>query len=78
MEKQSVYLVWQTYERLSNKGKVLAYIGEDYDDCVAQISKELNLSCEEEKELSENAQVSTNDYGIFIEEERLNHFHSQF
>ena len=78
MEKQSVYLVWQTYERLSNKGKVLAYIGEDYDDCVAQIASELKLSYEEENELSENAQVSTKDFGVFIEEERLNHFHSQF
>ena len=75
---KSIYLVWQTDVWISNKSKVLAYIGEDYDDCVAQISKELKLSCEEEKELSENAQVSTKDFGIFIEEERLNHFHSQF
>ena len=75
---KSIYLVWQTDVWVSNKSKVLAYIGEDYDDCVAQISKELKLSCEEEKELSENAQVSTKDFGIFIEEERLNHFHSQF
>lgn len=77
MEK-SIYLVWQTDVWVSNKSKVLAYIGEDYDDCVAQIAKELKLSYEEEKELSENAQVSTKDFGIFIEEERLNHFHSQF
>jgi hypothetical protein len=75
---KSIYLVWQTDVWVSNKSKVLAYIGEDYDDCVAQISKELKLSCEEEEELSENAQVSTKDFGIFIEEERLNHFHSQF
>ena len=77
MEK-SIYLVWQTDVWCSNKSKVLAYIGEDYDDCVAQIAKELKLSYEEENELSENAQVSTKDFGIFIEEERLNHFHSQF
>lgn len=77
MEK-SIYLVWQTDVWFANKSKVLAYIGEDYDDCVAQIAKELKLSYEEEKELSENAQVSTKDFGIFIEEERLNHFHSQF
>lgn len=77
MEK-SIYLVWQTDVKHSNKSEVLAYIGEDYDDCVAQIAKELKLSYEEENELSENAQVSTKDFGIFIEEERLNHFHSQF
>lgn len=75
---KSIYLVWQTNVWFSNNSKVLAYIGEDYDDCVAQIAKELNLSHDDEKELSENAQVSTNDFGIFIEEERLNHFHSQF
>ena len=75
---KSIYLVWQTDVWVSNKSKVLAYIGEDYDDCVAQIAKELNLSHDDENELSENAQVSTNDFGIFIEEERLNHFHSQF
>lgn len=77
MEK-SIYLVWQTDVWHSKKSNVLAYIGEDYDDCVAQIAKELKLSYEEENELSENAQVSTKDFGIFIEEERLNHFHSQF
>ena len=75
---KSIYLVWQTDVWFSNKSKVLAYIGEDYDDCVAQIAKELNLSHDDKKGLSENAQVSTNDFGIFIEEERLNHFHSQF
>lgn len=75
---KSIYLVWQTDVCVSNKSKVLAYIGEDYDDCVAQIAKELNLSHDDEKELSENAQVRTKDFGIFIEEERLNHFHSQF
>jgi len=75
---KSIYLVWQTDVCLSNNTKVLAYIGENYDDCVAQIAKELKLSYEEENELSENAQVSTKDFGIFIEEERLNHFHSQF
>ena len=75
---KSIYLVWQTDVWFGNKSKVLAYIGEDYDDCVAQIAKELNLSYEEENELSENAQISTKDFGIFIEEERLNHFHSQF
>lgn len=75
---KSIYLVWQTDVWVSNNSKVLAYIGEDYDDCVAQIAKELKLSYEEENELSENAQVRTNDFGIFIEEERLNHFHSQF
>lgn len=76
--KKSIYLVWQTDVWVSNKSKVLAYIGEDYDDCVAQIAKELKLSYDEENELSENAQVITKDFGIFIEEERLNHFHSQF
>lgn len=77
MEK-SIYLVWQTDVWVSNKSKVLAYIGEDYDDCVAQIAKELKLSYDDENELSEYAQVITKDFGIFIEEERLNHFHSQF
>ena len=75
---KSIYLVWQTDVWFSNKSKVLAYIGEDYDDCVAQIAKELKLSYEEENELSENGQVSTKDFGIFIEEESLNHFCSQF
>lgn len=75
---KSVYLVWQTDERLSNRNKVLAYVGEDYDDCCAQIASECNLSDEDYEELCENAQVRRTDDGFFIEEQRLNCFHDQF
>ena len=77
MEK-SIYLVWQTDQWLSSNSKVLAYIGEDYEDCVAQITKECNLNSDDEEELLVNAQVCRANDGFFIEEQRLNHFHDQF
>ena len=75
---KSIYLVWQTDQWLSNSSAVLAYIGEDYDDCCAQIAKECNLNNADYEELYENAQVRRTDDGFFIEEQRLNHFHSDF
>lgn len=75
---KSIYLVWQTDEWLSDSSKVLAYIGEDYEDCVAQIAKECHLNSDDEEELLEYAQVRRKDDGFFIEEQRLNHFHTEF
>ena len=75
---KSVYLVWQTDEWLSNSSKVLAYVGEDYEDCVAQITKECHLNSDDEEELLANAEVRRKKDGFFIEEQRLNCFHDQF
>ena len=76
---KSIYLVWQTDQWLSNNSKVLAYIGEDYEDCVAQVASECHLNSDDEEELLVNAQVRRpNKDGFFIEEQRLNHFHDQF
>ena len=77
MERE-IYLVWQTDEWLSHSSKVLAYIGEDYEDCCAQIAKECHLNRDDEKELLVNAQVRRADDGFFIESVIINCFHPDF
>lgn len=74
MEGNSVYLVWQTDCWLSHNSKTLVYLGNDYEDCCAQITKEFGLNMDDEEELLENAQVRRHDDGFFIEEQRINAF----
>lgn len=76
--KREIYLVWQTDEWLSHSSKVLAYIGEDYEDCCAQIAKECHLNSDDEEELLANAQVRRVDDGFFIESVPINGFHPDF
>lgn len=74
----SIYLVWQTDEWLSYNSRVLAYVGESYEDCCAQIKAECSLSDDDYRELCDNGQVRRTDDGFFIEEQPLNAFHPDF
>lgn len=74
----SIYLVWQTDEWLSYRSSVLAYVGESYEDCCAQIKAACALTEDEYRELCDNAQVRRADDGFFVEEQTLNAFHSNF
>lgn len=78
MATKSVYLVWQTNRWLSNNSKVLAYIGDCWEDCMAMARKLFNLTDDEFNELNENAQVRREDDGVFVEEQCINAVYNGF
>lgn len=78
MCKKEIFLVWQTDEWLSHSSKVLAYLGECYEDCCEKIREECDLNESDFNELMENAQVRRENDGFFVESVPINGFHPDF
>jgi hypothetical protein len=72
MEQKPIYLCYN----VNYCGRCLEYIGENFEDCVAQMTKEHDLSKEECSQLrdSHEVYVSYIDARIVIEEQTLNAF----
>ena len=72
MKQKPIYLCYENYS-VSRK---LIYIGEDYDDCLAQMAKEYDLSKSDIQSLQDNGQTHCYHYGVelSIEEQTLNCF----
>lgn len=72
LQQNFIYLCYVDYVEC----RELSYIGQDYEDCLAQISREYNLSmCEVQRLRSEGRTYSIrNGFSICIDEQRLNCF----
>lgn len=76
MEQKSIYLCYETDKWHTNASKVLVYLGENLEDCIAQLRKEFDLVPSDCDFL--NNEMHTvgfeRDRELLIEEERLNCF----
>jgi hypothetical protein len=72
MEQKPIYLCYN----VSYCGRCLEYIGDNFEDCVAQMKKEHDLSKEERDQLRDGHEVYVQhiDARIVIEEQTLNAF----
>jgi hypothetical protein len=72
MEQKPIYLCYN----VSYCGRRLEYIGENLEDCVAQMKKEHDLSNEERDQLRDSYAVYVHDIDarIVIKEQTLNAF----
>lgn len=72
MEQQPIYLCYENYS-VSRK---LIYIGQDYEDCLAQIAKEYDLTKSDIESLRDDGQTHCYHAGVelSIEEQTLNAF----
>lgn len=70
MEQPRIYLCYETDKWHTHASKVLVYLGEDLEDCIAQLRKEFDLVPSYCEQLRNNMQT----IGLLIEEERLNCF----
>lgn len=74
LKQETIYLAYETDQWLTHKSRVLRYVGTDFDDVVAQLSKEYDLDDNQYATLQEHRQLNANDYGLLIEEQRTNCF----
>lgn len=72
MEQKSIYLCYE----MSSEYKRLVYLGEQLEDCIAQLRKEFDLVPIDCEQLRNNMQTFgfEKDCELLIEEERLNCF----
>lgn len=72
MEQKPIYLCYN----VSYCGRCLEYIGDNFEDCVAQMKKEHDLSKEERDQLRDGSEVYVHhiDARLVIEEQTLNAF----
>lgn len=76
MEQPTIYLCYETYKWHTNASKVLVYLGENLEDCIAQLRQEFDLLPNDCKNLRNDMQTIGFDKEceLLIEEERLNCF----
>ena len=72
MEQPTIYLCYE----MSSEYKRLVYLGEQLDECIAQLRKEFDLEPTDCEQLRNNMQTFgfEKDCELLIEEERLNCF----
>lgn len=79
MTQETIYLCYEADKWLSHDSKLLAYVGTDLEDCIAQLAAYFELNRTNEEELRTNLQtISQRGYGYIIEEERTNCFINGF
>lgn len=76
MEQPTIYLCYETDKWHTNASKVLVYLGEQLEDCIAQLRKEFDLVPSDCEQLRNDMQTFgfEKDSELLIEEERLNCF----
>lgn len=76
MEQPTIYLCYETDKWHTNASKVLVYLGESLEDCIAQLRQEFDLVPSDCEQLRNGMQTFgfEKDSELLIEEERLNCF----
>lgn len=76
MEQKSIYLCYETDKWHTNASKVLVYLGESLEDCIAQLRQEFDLVPSDCDFLRNEMHTVgfEKDCELLIEEERLNCF----
>lgn len=76
MEQPTIYLCYETDKWHTNASKVLVYLGENLEDCIAQLRQEFDLlprDCDFLRNEMHTVGLER-DRELLIEEERLNCF----
>lgn len=76
MEQPTIYLCYETDKWHTNASKVLVYLGENLEDCIAQLRQEFDLEPSDCDFLRNEMHTVglERDRELLIEEERLNCF----
>lgn len=61
MEQKPIYLCYETDAWCSNSSRVLRYIGEDKEDCIAQLKAYRQMTDEQARQVRETDQSQCND-----------------
>ena len=75
MTQPTIYLCYETDKWHTNASKVLVYLGENLEDCIAQLRQEFDLvpsDCEQLRKDKQTFGMGRSE--LLIEEERLNCF----